>query len=94
MSGSYLAGAPGNYTADFSLGSTFRVVEPNDHQPPTIVGRDPAPNATDVGVDATLSIRFSEPVDGVSASTVQLRDPGGHIVPASVTFTRSRGPLD
>ena len=87
MSGYYRAGAPGHYTADYTLGSTFRVVEPNDHEAPTIADRDPAPNATNVAVDATLSIRFSEPVDGVSPSTVQLRDPAGHLVPASVTFT-------
>jgi hypothetical protein len=87
MSGYYRAGAPGHYTADYTLGSTFRVVEPNDHEAPTIADRDPAPNATNVAVDATLSIRFSEPVDGVSPSTVQLRDPAGHVVPANVTFT-------
>jgi hypothetical protein len=87
QSGFYLAGAPGNYTDDYFLAGTFRAVEDHDRVAPTITFRDPAAGATGVGADTAISVRFSEPVDRVSSSTMQLRDPRGRIVPASVTFT-------
>jgi WD40 repeat protein len=87
LSGYYLAGAPGNYTRDSSLATTFRVIEDRDRTAPTITFRDPAAGATGVSLDATLSARFSEPVEGVTTSTMQLRDPRGRLIAATVTFT-------
>jgi len=87
LRGYYLAGAPGNYTGDSSQGSVFRVIEDRDRTAPTITFRDPAAGATGLPLDATLSARFSEPVEGVTTSTMQLRDPRGRLIAATVTFT-------
>lgn len=87
LAGYYLAGAPGNYTRDTSDASMFRVIEDRDRTAPTITFRDPTAGATGVPVDATLSARFSEPVEGVTTSTMQLRDPRGRLIAATVSFT-------
>lgn len=87
LSGYYLAGAPGNYTSDFELGTTFRIIEEHDREAPTDTFRDPAAGATDVRWDAAvITVRFSEPVDGIAPATMQLRDPAGQVVTASVSF--------
>ena len=87
LRGYYLAGAPGNYTADYAAATVFRVIDRDDHQAPTITFRDPAARATGVTPDATISVRFSEPIDHLTAATMQLRDEHGKVVPAAVTFT-------
>jgi hypothetical protein len=87
LSGYYLAGAPGNFTGDSEQATRFRVIETPDHQAPAIAFREPAANATGVGTDAELQMRFSEPVDNATPTTVQLRDPRGRIVAATVTTT-------
>ena len=87
LSGYYLAGAAGDYTADYLVGTTFRVIEDHDRGAPTITFRDPASGARTVGIDTVFSVRFSEPVDRISSSTMQLRDARGHLVPATVAFT-------
>jgi Bacterial Ig-like domain/Carboxypeptidase regulatory-like domain len=86
LSGYYVVGAPGNYGSDFSLATTFRVIEGHDRAAPTITSRDPAPGATSVFPGTAISVRFSEPVDGINETSVSLRDPKGKLVPASVTF--------
>lgn len=87
VSGYYLAGAPGNFTGDNEQATRFRVIDAPDRQAPVIAFREPAANATDVGVDGELQMRFSEPVDNATPTTVQLRDPRGRTVPVTVTTT-------
>jgi hypothetical protein len=86
VSGYYAVGQPGNFTSEFEQATTFRVVEGGDHTAPTITFRDPAAAAIDVPTDAQLSVRLSEPVDGVTSSTFQLRDGKGKLVAASVSY--------
>jgi len=63
---------------------TFRVT--TDGTAPTFT-RTPAVNATGVSRLANVVLRFSEPVIGVSATTVRLRDTvTGHYVPAVVAY--------
>jgi len=100
LSGYYDADAAGGYTADYDQATEVRLVEDNDRTAPVVTVRDPAAGAT--GVDPTLpiSIRLSEPVDGVDARSVQLKDMDrGGVVPADVSFdahtrTATLVPLD
>ncbi|ANZ42274.1 hypothetical protein BBK82_46470 [Lentzea guizhouensis] len=46
-----------------------------DSTPPTVTGRTPAPGATGVALNTTVSATFSEPVD-VSSAQLSLKDPG------------------
>jgi hypothetical protein len=71
-----LAGAPVSWS--FTTGA--------DTIPPTIDLRSPEEDATDIPVSTTITIRFTEPVVGVSASTLAL-DQAGAPVTASVTYT-------
>jgi hypothetical protein len=57
--------------------------------PPAIVARNPAPNAVRVAYDGTMTVDFSEPVSGVSTSTMQLRTSSGAIVSAGVSYNSS-----
>ncbi len=45
-----------------------------DTTKPTIAGRSPLPNATGVARTASITVRFSEPVKGVSATTLRLKN--------------------
>jgi hypothetical protein len=85
IGGYYQADGPGHFTASFGDATMFRVIEDRDKDAPVIGFRDPAPNAT--GIDpreASLQIRFSEPVDNATPSTIQLRDPRGRVVPITI----------
>ena len=54
---------------------------------PTITSRSPASGASGVSLAASVSVRFSEAVQGVSASTFVLRDAAtGSILAATVTY--------
>ncbi len=86
LSGYYVSGAPGNYGIDGSSATMLRVIEARDGEAPFITFRDPAPGAVDVVPDAALSVRFSEPVEGVTTSSVTLRDDRGQSVAAAVSF--------
>ncbi len=59
-----------------------------DTTPPVVTGQSPAPGATDVTLVATVSAVFDEPIDpaSVNSSTFELRDPGGSLVSANVTY--------
>jgi hypothetical protein len=50
------------------------VVPPVDGTPPTIISRGPGRSATGVDRDRSVRIRFSEPIRGVSATTLRLVD--------------------
>lgn len=77
----------GNTTA-YSITPTYV-----DTIAPTVTAQTPAPDATKVRQDGTVTVDFSEPVTGVGGSTVQLLAPGGSVVPASVQYGSNRATL-
>jgi len=60
---------------------------------PTVVASTPSSGATRVRQDSSVTVDFSEPVSGVSAATVQLRNAGGALVPATVQYGSNRATL-
>ena len=76
--------ANGNKAA-YSITPTFV-----DTVAPAVTGRAPGPNDVRVRYDGAMRIVFSEPVTGVSGSTVQLRTSSGAKVPASVSYSASK----
>jgi hypothetical protein len=54
--------------------------------PPTVTARTPAVNAMSVGVAGNITATFSEAVQGVSGTTVILRNAAGAAVAATVTY--------
>jgi Domain of unknown function (DUF4082)/Bacterial Ig-like domain/Bacterial Ig domain/Purple acid Phosphatase, N-terminal domain len=92
--GVYAYGASGTFPA-----GTFRshgywvdvVFDTNtgpDTTPPTVTGRLPAPDAQGVAPASNASVSFSEAMEAASITTAtfQLRDPGGNVVPAAVSY--------
>ena len=68
-----------------------------DNTAPTITGRSPTPNATNVARDTNVQVQFSEPMNPatVDASSVHLRKQGsGTDVPASVSYSGTTATLD
>jgi hypothetical protein len=59
-----------------------------DNTPPTVVGQTPAPNATQVPRNSAVTTAFSESVQAgtLTSTTFALKDPGGALVPAQVTY--------
>ncbi len=57
---------------------------------PGIAGRTPAVNGTNVATNRDLAVTFSEPVRGVSASTVTLKTSAGKLVPATVKYDAAK----
>ena len=59
-----------------------------DTTPPTVTSFAPAAGATNVRVDANVTVTFSEAMDPatVNRSTVELRDPSSALVPATVSY--------
>ncbi|HUH17444.1 MAG TPA: cell wall-binding repeat-containing protein, partial [Methylomirabilota bacterium] len=68
----------------YSLTPTFV-----DNVPPVVVGRTPASGAVNVAYDGSVTVDFSEPVSGVSGSSVQLRDAANNLVAAAVSYASS-----
>ncbi len=69
----------------------------NDTTPPTIAGRTPSPNATDVSVDANVTVQFSEPMNAstIDGTTFRLRKQGaGTDVAAAVSYGGNTATLD
>jgi hypothetical protein len=67
-----------------------------DTTPPTIVSRSPAPGATGVALNTTISVGFSEPMlaSSISASTLRLRASGASSdVPATITYAGTTATL-
>jgi subtilisin family serine protease/putative cell wall-binding protein len=60
---------------------------------PVLAAISPAAGATKVRQDGIVSVDFSEPVSGVSASTMRLIGPGGGSVPATVEYGSNRATL-
>jgi hypothetical protein len=61
---------------------------PPDTSPPAVTATSPAGGATGVAASANATATFDEPLAAatVNTSTVQLRGPGGALVPAAVTW--------
>jgi type VII secretion-associated serine protease mycosin len=80
--------ANGNKSA-YTMTTTFV-----DAVPPTLVDIRPSPGAVDVSADAAVvTADFSEAVNGISTSSFTLRDPGGSVVPAGVSYASGRATL-
>lgn len=60
---------------------------------PTIIGRTPAPGAVQIAQDGAVTVDFSEPMHGVSGTTMQLRRGDGALVPATVSYSGTRATL-
>ena len=68
-----------------------------DNTAPTITGRSPSPNATNVPRDTNVQVQFSEPMNPatIDASSVHLRKQGsGTDVPATVSYAGTTATLD
>ena len=79
--------------SDVSIG----YVQSTDNTAPTITGRSPSPNATNVPRDTNVQVQFSEPMNPatIGASSVHLRKQGsGTDVPASVSYSGTTATLD
>jgi hypothetical protein len=59
-----------------------------DTTPPTVASTSPTAGANDVGIGTLVTVTFSEAMDAatISASTFELRDTGGTLVAAAVTY--------
>ncbi len=80
----YLGGS--GFTPDASKARAVVVGSP-DRIRPAITARAPRPNATGVSVATKVVVRFSEPVTGVAAKSLVLRDAATRkVVAASVTY--------
>ncbi|GER23390.1 hypothetical protein NCCP1664_18860 [Zafaria cholistanensis] len=53
---------------------------------PTITGRTPAPDATNIAANGNISVVFSEPVNGINGTNVRLTTPAGTAVTAVVSY--------
>jgi hypothetical protein len=73
-----------NYWVDVVFNTTLST----DTTPPTVTATSPGAGATAVSVTTAVTATFSEPVAPatVTASTFELRDGGGALVSASVTY--------
>jgi methionine-rich copper-binding protein CopC len=65
---------------------TFTTARPADTVRPTVTTWTPAANATGVDVNGDLTVTFSEPVTGVTASSFTVRAGSGAAVPAAVGY--------
>ena len=68
----------GSYTANYS----------SDSAAPTVASRSPAPGATGVSVDTSVTATFSEAMDAatINASTFELRNASNAVVTATVSY--------
>lgn len=80
-----------NYYANGSR--TAYIVTPTfvDDVAPRVIGRSPAAGAVNVSRHLAATVRFDEPVTGVSSTSVRLRDTvTGGLMPATVTYDGPR----
>jgi hypothetical protein len=78
------AGGSNNYWADL----VFQTDPGPDTTPPVVLSATPAPNANGVPLATTVRAAFSEAIDpaSVTSSTFVLRDQGGVLIPATVSY--------
>jgi hypothetical protein len=70
-----------NYWVDV----VFSTTPPPDTRPPTVIDRQPAPNAANASPRPAVRATFDEPIDPTSL-LFELRDLGGAVVPSSVVY--------
>ena len=83
---SIYAKGPPNYWYAFAGNPDLAPMQAWDRAAPTATLAAPLANATDVPVGAVVQVQMSEPVFGVSASSVTLRDGAGEVVAATVAY--------
>ena len=77
----------GTYSVMIFVKTCASTSAPPSNPAPTITSRSPASGATGVSLATSVSVRFSEAVQGVSASTFVLRDAvTGSVLAATVTY--------
>ncbi|MEZ4867702.1 MAG: DUF4082 domain-containing protein [Caldilineaceae bacterium] len=76
-----------NYWVDVA----FAVTVPPDTTPPTVTSVSPTNGTTNVAINTSLTINFSEPMDGatINGTTIELRDTTNTIVPATVSYNNT-----
>ncbi len=92
--GVYAYGASGTFPAGtyrsegYWVDVVFDTNTGPDTTPPTVTGQLPAPDAQGVAPASNASVSFSEAMEAASITTTtfQLRDPGGNVVPAAVSY--------
>ena len=84
---------PPNYWYAFAGNPDLAPLRAWDPVAPTVVLESPGVDAVDVDPEATITLRLSEPVSGVSADSVSLLDDAGAAVPATVTHDAATGEL-
>ena len=60
---------------------------------PRVISVSPRNASTNVATNSNITVTFSEPMDpgSINASTLELRDPGGVLVPAAVSYSATTG---
>ena len=76
------------YIAFAALPATYQITFVPDTTPPVVATQTPASGATGVSTGTTVRAVFNEPVDAstISATTVQLKNAGGVLISATVTY--------
>ena len=82
---------PPNYWYAFAGNPDLAPLQAWDRAAPTATLATPQADATDVVPATMLEVRMSEPVSGVSATSITLRDGAGELVAAEVTFDETSG---
>ena len=77
---------PPNYWYAFAGNPDLAPLQTWDASPPTATLATPLADATDVVPATALEVRMSEPVSGVSATSITLRDAAGELVAAEVAY--------
>ena len=77
---------PPNYWYAFAGNPDLAPLQAWDASPPTATLATPLADATDVVPATALEVRMSEPVSGVSATSITLRDAAGELVAAEVAY--------
>ena len=69
----------------------FYVGTASDTTVPTVIAAGPPNSATGVGVNATISLQFSKPINPISVNSTTVQITGGSqtVVPASISFNTS-----
>jgi hypothetical protein len=82
--------AAGNALANNSTWS-FTTASAQDTTPPTVSSVAPVSGATNVNVNANVTVTFSEAmnVSTISSSTIELRNPSNALISAAVTYNAS-----
>ena len=81
-----------NYWVDV----VFQNVTGPDTTPPTVTTRSPASGAVNVAIGGNVTVSFSESMDAttINGNTIQLRNAGNTLIPATVTFAGNAGHAD